>query len=88
MKNINQKEIDEINIKILKQIKRHLTNNLSISELNVTARLALAFQKTIETEVINEKKKEEDELLYKDIMSMLDDIAAFRRKNEDFEFTN
>lgn len=88
MKNINQKEIDEINIKILKQIKRHLTNNLSISELNVTARLALAFQKTIEIEVVNEKRKEEDELLYKDIMSMLDDIAAFRRKNEDFEFTN
>jgi len=26
--------------------------------------------------------------LYKDIMSMLDDVAAFRQKNEDFEFTN
>lgn len=88
MKNINQKEINEINIKILKQIKRHLTNNLSISELNTTARLALAFQKTIEIEVMNEKREEENEMLYKDIMSMLDDVAAFRQKNEDFEFTN
>lgn len=88
MKNINQKEINEINIKILKQIKRHLTNNLSISELNTTSRLALAFQKTIEIEVMNKKRKEENEMLYKDIMSMLDDVAAFRQKNEDFEFTN
>jgi len=88
VKNINQKEINEINIKILKQIKRHLTNNLSISELNTTSRLALAFQKTIEIEVMNKKRKEENEMLYKDIMSMLDDVAAFRQKNEDFEFTN
>ena len=88
MKNINQKDINEINIKILKQIKKQLTKNLSLSELNVAARLALAFQKTTGNEIVDEKRKGEDEILYKDILSMLDDVAAFRQKNEDFEFTD
>ena len=43
-------EIDEINIKIRKQIKKQLTKNLSLSQLNTIARLALAFQKIIKNE--------------------------------------
>ena len=80
MENINQKDIDEINIKILKQIKKQLTKNLSLSQLNTIARLALAFQKIIKNEIVGEGTKEKDELLYEDFMLMFDDVAELKEK--------
>ena len=80
MKNINQKDIDEINIKILKQIKKQLTKNLSLSQLNTIARLALAFQKIIKNEIVGEGTKEKDELLYEDFMLMFDNVAELKEK--------
>jgi|TARA_Y100000385_G_scaffold147892_1_gene153471 hypothetical protein len=80
MENINQKDIDEINIKILKQIKKQLTKNLSLSQLNTIARLALAFQKIIKNEIVGEGTKEKDELLYEDFMLMFDNVAELKEK--------
>ena len=80
MENINQKDIDEINIKILKQIKKQLTKNLSLSQLNTIARLALAFQKIIKNEIVGEGTKEKDEVLYEDFMLMFDDVAELKEK--------
>lgn len=80
MKNINQKDIDEINIKILKQIKKQLAKNLSLSQLNTIARLALAFQKIIKNEIVDERTKEKDEVLYEDFMLMFDDVAELKEK--------
>jgi hypothetical protein len=80
MENINQKDIDEINIKILKQIKKQLTKNLSLSQLNTIARLALAFQKIIKNEIMGEGTKEKDELLYEDFMLMFDNVAELKEK--------
>ena len=80
MKSINQKDIDEINIKILKQIKKQLAKNLSLSQLNTIARLALAFQKIIKNEIVDERTKEKDEVLYEDFMLMFDDVAELKEK--------
>ena len=80
MENINQKDIDKINIKILKQIKKQLTKNLSLSQLNTIARLALAFQKIIKNEIVGEGTKEKDEVLYEDFMLMFDDVAELKEK--------
>jgi len=80
MENINQKDIDEINIKILKKIKKQLTKNLSLSQLNTIARLALAFQKIIKNEIVGEGTKEKDELLYEDFMLMFDNVAELKEK--------
>ena len=80
MENINQKDIDEINIKILKQIKKQLTKNLSLSQLNTIARLALAFQKIIKNEIVGEGTKEKDEVLYEDFMLMFDNVAELKEK--------
>jgi hypothetical protein len=80
MENINQKDIDEINIKILKQIKKQLTKNLSLSQLNTIARLVLAFQKIIKNEIVGEGTKEKDELLYEDFMLMFDNVAELKEK--------
>ena len=46
-KEITQSDIDEINILILNKIKSQLKEDLSPSQLNSIARLALALQKEI-----------------------------------------
>jgi len=46
MKEINQKNIDKINIKIFKQIEKQLNKDLSPNQLNSIARLALELQKS------------------------------------------
>ena len=80
MKNINQEDINEINIKILKQIKKQLAKNISLGELNTIARLALAFQKMIKNEIMDEEKKEKDKVSYGDFMLMFDDVAEYKEK--------
>ena len=49
-----KKEISEINKMMLNQIKTQLESDLSPNQLNLIGRLAIAFQKNISLNVINE----------------------------------
>ena len=80
MKNINQKDINEINIKIFKQINRQLDKDLNPSQFNSIARLALAFQKVT---VIADNQEEKEMKGFEKIMEVLDLVEISRLDNPD-----
>ena len=75
MKEINQKNIDKINIKIFKQIEKQLNKDLSPNQLNSIARLALELQKVI---VIDNNKGEREKEAFKNIMDLLDQVKIHK----------
>ena len=75
MKEINQKNIDKINIKIFKQIEKQLNKDLSPNQLNSIARLALELQKVI---VIDDNKGEREKEAFKNIMDLLDQVKIHK----------
>ena len=83
---INKSDINKINLMILNKIKNQLESDLSPSQLNSIARLALAFQKEIASDLIDEKQKEQEQESFKKIMKMLDQVKAFKRNTPGFEF--
>ena len=83
---INKSDINKMNLMILNKIKNQLESDLSPSQLNSIARLALAFQKEIASDLIDEKQKEQEQESFKKIMKMLDQVKAFKRNTPGFEF--
>ena len=75
MKEINQKNIDKINIKIFKQIEKQLNKDLSPTQLNSIARLALELQKVI---VIDDSQGEREKEAFKNIMDLLDQVKIHK----------
>ncbi|MDA7786662.1 hypothetical protein N9A12_03090 [Gammaproteobacteria bacterium] len=80
MKNINQKDINEINIKIFKQINRQLDKDLNPNQFNSIARLALAFQKVT---VIADNQEGNEIKGFEKIMEVLDLVEISRLDNPD-----
>ena len=83
---INKSDINKINLMILNKIEKQLESDLSPSQLNSIARLALAFQKEIASDLIDEKQKEKEQESFKKIKKMLDQIKAFKINTPGFEF--
>ena len=83
---INKSDINKINLMILNKIKNQLESDLSPSQLNSIARLALAFQKEIASDLIDERQKEQEQESFKKVMKMLDQVKAFKRNTPGFEF--
>jgi uncharacterized tellurite resistance protein B-like protein len=75
MREINQKNIDKINIKIFKQIEKQLNKDLSPNQLNSIARLALELQKVI---VIDDNQGEREKEAFKNIMDLLDQVKIHK----------
>jgi|TARA_B110000259_G_scaffold102528_1_gene117993 hypothetical protein len=86
MKDINKINFNEINTMIINKIKIELEKDLSPSELNSIARLALAFQKEIKDEVVDEQVDKRSREGFEKAMSLLDQIEHFRLANPGFEF--
>ena len=86
MKDTNNTNFDEINTMIINRIKIELEKDLSPNELNSIARLALAFQKEIKDEGIDEQANKRSREGFEKAMSMLDQIAGFKRDNPGFDF--
>ena len=86
MKNINKTDFNEINTMIINRIKIELEKDLSPRELNSIARLALAFQKEVKDEVVNKKADKKSRESFEKLMSMQDQIAAFKRDTPGFDF--
>jgi CRISPR/Cas system CSM-associated protein Csm2 small subunit len=80
MKNINQKDINEINIKIFKQINRQLDKDLNPNQFNSIARLALAFQKVT---VVADNQEGKEIKGFEKIMEVLDLVEISRLDNPD-----
>jgi ribosomal protein L7/L12 len=85
-KEISKNDINEMNVIIFNKLKNQLESDLRVTQLNSVARLALAFQKAIASDLIDEKQKEKEQESFKKIMSMLDQIKAFRKNTPGFEF--
>ena len=85
-KEISKNDINEMNVIIFNKLKNQLESDLRVAQLNSVARLALAFQKAIASDLIDEKQKEKEQESFKKIMSMLDQIKAFRKNTPGFEF--
>ena len=86
MKDINKTDFNEINAMIINRIKIELEKDLSPNELNSIARLALAFQKEIKDEVVDEQADKKSRESFEKAMSMLDQIADFKRNTPGFDF--
>ena len=86
MKDINKTDFNEINAMIINKIKIELEKDLSPNELNSIARLALAFQKEIKDEVVDEQADKKSRESFEKVMSMLDQIADFKRDTPGFDF--
>ena len=87
MKDINKTDFNEINAMIINRIKIELAKDLSPNELNSIARLALAFQKEVKDEIVNEQVDKRSREGFEKAMSMLDQIEDFKRNTPDFDFT-
>ena len=86
MKDINKTDFNEINAMIINRIKIELEKDLSPNELNSIARLALAFQKEVKDEIADEQVGKKSREGFEKAMSMLDQIANFKRDNPGFDF--
>ncbi len=86
MKDTNNTDFNEINAMVINKIKIELEKDLSPNELNSIARLALAFQKEIKDEGTDEQAHKRSREGFEKAMSMLDQIADFKRDNPGFDF--
>ena len=85
-KEISKNDINEMNVIIFNKLKNQLESDLRAAQLNSVARLALAFQKVIASDLIDEKQKEKDMGAFEEAMKMLDQIEDFKRDNPGFKF--
>tara|TARA_B100001059_G_C17636126_1_gene476925 strand:+ start:60 stop:305 length:246 start_codon:yes stop_codon:yes gene_type:complete len=76
---IDQSEINQMNKLIFKKIKEQFEKDLTPSEFISTARLAIAFQKVVQ---VNEVNEVEDKEIYENIMSILDRAKMKIAENE------
>ena len=73
----------EINKMMLNQIKTQLESDLSPNQLNLIGRLAIAFQKNISLNVINEDEEREEKKAFEEIMSLLDEVKLVKIDDDD-----
>ena len=85
-KEISKNDINEMNVIIFNKLKNQLESDLRVAQPNSVARLALAFQKAIASDLIDEKQKEKDMGAFEEAMKMLDQIEDFKRDNPGFKF--
>jgi hypothetical protein len=85
-KEINKSDINKMNQIIFKKINEQFEKDLTPSEFIATSRLALAFQKAVEIDLVNEEQQEESRKAFNEIMGMLDQVAAFKANTPGFEF--
>ena len=78
-----KKEISEINKMMLNQIKTQLESDLSPNQLNLIGRLAIAFQKNISLNVLNEDEEREEKKAFEEIMSLLDEVKLVKIDDDD-----
>lgn len=83
---INKSDINKMNKIIFEKINEQFKKDLTPSEFISTARLALAFQKAVEVDLVDEEQQEQSQEAFNEIMGMLDQIAAFKRNTPGFEF--
>jgi len=83
---INESDINQMNIIILKKINEQFEKDLTPSEFIATSRLALAFQRTVAVNLVDEEQQEQSREAFENIMSMFDQVEAFRKDNPEFEF--
>ena len=81
MKDINKADFNEINAMIINRIKIELAKDLSPNELNSIARLALAFQKEVKDEIVDENRNKESIEAFKSIMSLLDGEKIYKQND-------
>ena len=83
---INKSDINKMNQIIFEKINEQLEKELTPSEFIATSRLALAFQKAVAVDLVDEEQREQSRETFEKIMNMLDQIADFRGENPEFEF--
>ena len=83
---INKSAINKMNQVIFEKINEQFEKDLTPGEFIATSRLALAFQKAVAVDLVDEEQQEQSRETFEKIMSMLDQIAAFRGENPEFEF--
>jgi len=83
---INKSDINKMNKIIFKKINEQFEKDLTPSEFIATSRLALAFQKAVNVDLVDEEQQEQSRETFNKIMGMLDQIEAFKRNTPGFEF--
>ena len=79
---INKSDINDMNKIIFKKINAQFEKDLTPSEFNSTARLAIAFQKVVE---VNEIKMLDSKEIYEKIMKFLSDRQIYVLENEEMK---
>jgi hypothetical protein len=85
-KEISKSDINKMNKIIFKKINDQFDKDLTPSEFIATSRLALAFQKAVVVDLVDEEQQEQAREAFEQIMDMHDQMAAFKRDNPGFEF--
>ena len=83
---INKSDINKMNQIIFKKINEQFEKDLTPSEFIATARLALAFQKAVAVDLVDEEQQEQARESFEKIMDMHDQMAAFKRDTPGFDF--
>lgn len=83
---INKSDINKMNKIIFEKINEQFEQDLTPSEFIATSRLALAFQKAVNVDLVDEEQQEQSREAFNEIMGMLDQIAAFKGNTPGFEF--
>ena len=85
-KEISKNDINKMNKIIFEKINDQFDKDLTPSEFIATSRLALAFQKAVVVDLVDEEQQEQAREAFEQIMDMHDQMAAFKRDNPGFEF--
>jgi len=85
-KEISKSDINKMNKIIFEKINDQFDKDLTPSEFIATSRLALAFQKAVVVDLVDEEQQEQAREAFEQIMDMHDQMAAFKRDNPGFEF--
>lgn len=83
---INKSDINKMNKIIFEKINEQFEKDLTPSEFIATARLALAFQKAVAVDLVDEEQQEQARESFEKIMDMHDQMAAFKRDTPGFDF--
>ena len=85
-KEISKSDINKMNKIIFEKINDQFDKDLTPGEFIATSRLALAFQKAVVVDLVDEEQQEQARKAFEKIMDMLDQMAAFKRDNPGFNF--
>lgn len=83
---INKSDINKMNKRIFEKINEQFDKDLTPNEFIATSRLALAFQKAVAVDFVDEEQQEQSQEAFNEIMGMLDQVATFKANTPGFEF--